>query len=117
VGADSSAGESLVEGSAEGQPGQGAVTRGRADAAMTWGDETQGRSEDFKATTLDPARVLDAESTAVIGLGATAPTVDPRGEASGLAELVNSTGDGAWRRRVAPHHRDAVKRFFGPKQE
>jgi len=84
---------------------------------MTWGDETAGRSEDFTPTLLDPARVFDAESTAVLGLGATAPTVDAQGEASGPANAQASTGDGAWRRRLAPHHREAVKQFFsGAKQ-
>jgi hypothetical protein len=91
------------------------VTRGRGDAAMTWGDEAEGRSEDFAAKSLDPARFLDAESTAVLGLGATSPTVDAQGESAGAAGVEASTGEGAWRRRLAPHHREAVKRFFsGP---
>jgi hypothetical protein len=58
--------------------------------------------------------VLAAESPAVIGLGAPAPTVAPPGEASGLAELVHPTGEGAWRRRVAPNPREGVKRCSGP---
>lgn len=79
---------------------------------MTWGDEAQGRSEEFEAKSLDPARFLDAESTAVLGLGAVAPTVDARGESGGTAPVEASTGEGAWRRRLAPHHREAVKQFF-----
>ena len=79
---------------------------------MTWGDETPGRSEDFAAKALDPARVLDAESTGVLGLGSTSPTVDAQGESSGSASVQGSSGEGAWRRRLAPHHRDAVRQFF-----
>ena len=85
---------------------------------MTWGDEFAGRSEDFAAKALEPAKVLDAENTGVLGLGATSPTVDAQGEASGAGGVQTSTGEGAWRRRLAPHHRDAVKQFFsGPKHE
>ena len=82
---------------------------------MTWGEEAAGRSEDFAAKALDPAKTLDAESTAVLGIGATSPTVDAQGESAGSASAAGSTGEGAWRRRLAPHHREAVKRFFsGP---
>ncbi|MEO6708521.1 MAG: hypothetical protein ABIP42_03035 [Planctomycetota bacterium] len=102
----------------DGGPGSGGVSRGRGDAPMTWGDETQGRSEDFSAKALEPARVLDAESTGVLGIGATAPTVDAQGESGGAATAGASTGEGAWRRRLAPHHREAVKQFFsGPKHD
>ncbi|HUR28535.1 MAG TPA: hypothetical protein VM509_10135 [Planctomycetota bacterium] len=85
---------------------------------MTWGDEAAGRSDDFAVKALEPAKTLDAEHTGVLGLGATSPSVDPRGEASGAANVQASAGEGVWRRRVAPHHREAVKQFFsGPKHE
>ena len=85
---------------------------------MTWGEEFKGRSEDFQAKALDPAKVLDSESTAVLGIGATSPTVDAQRESAGSMSAQASTGDGAWRRRLAPHHRDAVKHFFsGPKHD
>ncbi len=85
---------------------------------MSWGEEAAGRSEDFKAESLDPAKFLDAESTGVLGIGATSPTVNAQGEASGVATVQASSGEGAWKRRLAPHHREAVKQFFsGPKHQ
>jgi hypothetical protein len=99
-------------------PGRGGVSRGRGDAEMTWGEEAQGSSEDFAARALDPATMLDPESTAIVGLSANAPTVDAQGESAGGANVEGSGGQGVWRRRLAPHHRDAVQRFFsGPRRD
>jgi hypothetical protein len=85
---------------------------------MTWGEEARGREDEFAAKSLEPARYLDAESTATLGIGAGAPDVDAQGESAGAIDGQASSGEGVWRRRLAPHHRDAVKRFFsGPKRE
>jgi hypothetical protein len=96
------------------QPGRGGVTRGRGDAEMTWGEESQGQLDQFEAKVLDPAHSLDVENSAVLGVGAAAPTVEPVAEGAGNADVAVSTGKSAWRRRLAPHHRDAVKGFFTP---
>ena len=93
-------------------PGRGAVTRGRADAEMLWGDESPGRSEDFEARRLDAAEYLDMQSSGTLGVSATAPEAAPGDEAAGLVEVEASGGGSAWRRRVAPRHRGAVKAFF-----
>lgn len=98
----------------EGQPGSGGVTRGRGDAELTWGEEAQGRSDEFEAKALDPAHSLDAENSALVGVGAGAPTVEPTAEGAGSADVRGSAGKSAWRRRLAPHHRQAVKEFFAP---
>jgi hypothetical protein len=50
----------------------------------------------------------------VLGIGAGAPSVDPKAEAGGLAEIQTSVGSNAWRRRLAPRHREAVRGFFTP---
>jgi hypothetical protein len=86
---------------------------------MTWGKETAGDTERFEAKALPGAQYQDAEHSAVLGVGAAAPTVDPVAEAGGLSAVDASTGKSAWKRRLAPHHREAVKTFFtrdAPKQ-
>ena len=96
-----------------GAPGRGGVSRGRGDAALQFSGETPGRTDAFEAKELDPAEWLDPESTAIVGVGAAAPTVDPVAQGGGLVETRSSAGRAAWKRRVAPHHRDAVQSFFG----
>ena len=94
-------------------PGRGGVSRGRGYAALEFSGETPGRTDQFEARSLDPAEWLDPGSTAIVGVGATSPTVDPTAQAGGLVESEASAGRAAWKRRVAPHHRDAVQSFFG----
>lgn len=81
---------------------------------MTWGKEAQGDTDKFEAKALDPARFLDAEHSAVLGVGSGAPNVEPKAEGAGLAGVETSIGRSAWKRRLAPHHREAVKSFFSP---
>ena len=96
------------------EPGSGGVSRGRADAEMTWGEEVSGQTDKFEAKALAPAQNLDIEHSAVLGVGAGAPSVAPEAEGAGDAGVAGSTGKSAWRRRLAPHHREAVKSFFTP---
>jgi hypothetical protein len=99
------------------RPGRGGVSRGRADAELTWGDESPGRTDQFEPEQLPDARVLDTESTAIVGVGATRPDVEPVGQSGGAVDVSASTGRSAWKRRLAPHHRDAVQGFFGGDKE
>jgi hypothetical protein len=96
--------------------GSGGVSRGRGDAEMTWGAEAQGDTSRFEAKSLPDAQYRDADHSAVIGVGASAPTVEPVAEAGGDADVGLSTGRAAWKRRLAPHHREAVKTFFTPER-
>lgn len=95
-------------------PGQGGVSRGRGDAEMTWGEETPGETDPFESKTLPDARYADPEHTGIVGIGAAAPPVDPQAEAPGSGAIEASGGQSAWRRRLAPQHRDAVRTWFGP---
>ena len=79
---------------------------------MIWGEETPGGTERFEAKALEPARFLDPGSSAVLGLGAAAPEVAPQAGGAGLVETEASSGKAAWRRRLAPRHRAAVKQYF-----
>jgi hypothetical protein len=96
----------------DGMPGNGGISRGRADAELIWGEETAGRTDDFEAKTLTGAKYEDPEQSKVIGVGASAPDVEARGEGAGTAGVTASTGSAAWHRRLSPHHRRAVGSFF-----
>jgi hypothetical protein len=81
---------------------------------MVWGRESAGDTDRFEAQALPSAQYPDADHSAVLGVGAAAPTVDPTAEPSELSSVAVSAGKSAWKRRLAPHHRDAVKTFFTP---
>jgi len=89
------------------------VSRGPGEAALSFSGETPGRSDAFEARELPPAEFLDPESSVLLGVGATAPTVDPVGEQAGASAGGASAGRASWKRRIAPHHREAVQGFFG----
>ena len=94
-------------------PGRGGVSRGRGDAALDYSNETPGRSDQFEPEALPSAELLDLESTGILGVGAGAPTVEPTAGGAGSTEVQASAGRSAWKRRLAPHHREAVREFFG----
>ena len=79
---------------------------------MIWGDESEGRSDEFDAHKLDAAEYLDMQSSGTMGVSATAPEAEFADESAGLIEVEASGGGSAWRRRVAPRLRGAVKSFF-----
>ena len=93
-------------------PGRGGVDRGRGDAALTWGAETQGHAEAMEL--LPSARVLDPEALHLFGVGATAPEVLPEHGGAGRLEITTSSGQSSTRRRLSPRHRRAVRTFFSP---
>lgn len=93
------------------RPGRGGITRGRGDAFLALSGETEGDASALEAKKLPPGR---ASSTTWerLGVGRLAPDVDPvRAGNAGSAGDVGS-GEAAWRRRLAPRHRDVVRRFF-----
>lgn len=94
-------------------PGRGGVSRGRADAQLEYGDETRGGTDAFEPKQIPDAKYLDTDATAIVGVGATAPEVTPESGGAGLQDSKASTGKSAWKRRLAPHHREAVQGFFG----
>ena len=96
-----------------GIPGQGGVSRGRGDADLAFSGETKGRTNEFESKALPEASAFDPEATGLVGVGAAAPEAAPAGGSSGLVEGETSTGRSAWKRRLAPHHREAVRDLFG----
>lgn len=93
-------------------PGRGGVSRGRADARLDFSGETPESAERFEEHALPPGGRLDLERSVLLGVGGAEPTVEPTAEGSGLVETEASVGDASWKRRLAPRHREAVRRFF-----
>ena len=92
-------------------PGRGGITRGRGDAALTYSGDTPEADRDFAAQQLPSTAPLSLEwSTTAIGLAE--PQADPVESQSAGSAGEEGAGAAAWQRRLAPHHRDVVKRFF-----
>jgi len=98
----------------DGIPGRGGINRGRADAELTYGQETQ-PAELFKSQALPPGYVRSPDDWAPVVNMPGAPIVSP--EASGRAAArayAEDAGQAAFRRTLAPRHQSAVKKYFNP---
>jgi hypothetical protein len=94
-------------------PGKGGVNRGRADAAMTWTDGSSEKDAKFKEKVLPPAVVAGLNDSQMVGLSASAPTVDQRGMAAhGALNSAAKGGGSAYTQTILPRHKGAVKRYF-----
>jgi hypothetical protein len=94
-------------------PGRGGVTRGRGDAAMSWGDESDPAGVRFRETVLPPG-MLDEVRDEVEGITRVAPEVEvaepsPRSESGSRAP---TAGRETWDRTLRPRHRDVVRKYF-----
>ncbi len=108
------AGEGQGAGAAGDRPGRGGINRGRADAQLTYGQESL-PAERFKAQALPPGYVRSPDDWAPVVNMPGAPSVAP--EASGRAAArayAEDAGQAAWRRTLAPRHQSAVKKYFKP---
>jgi hypothetical protein len=98
--------------------GKGGVDRGRGDAAMTWTDGSSEKDAKFKEKVLPPAIVAGLNDSQMVGLSASAPTVDQGGIAAHGALNGAATGGGsAYTQTVLPRHKGAVKRYFERQQK
>lgn len=79
---------------------------------MTWGDEGSGDTSQLKTELLPDSEMLDFEHSEILGVGAANPELMNEHEGGGLQSVGPSSGKTAWRRRLSPHHRRAVKTFF-----
>lgn len=95
------------------KPGRGGVNRGRGDADMTWGDESDDAGAKFKEVALPPGFLDDSENETV-GTTLTVPEVDPAAAAPRGAQRSNSSASGSdtWSRPLRPRHRSIVRRYF-----
>lgn len=102
----------------DGQPGAGGLTRGRGDADMTWGDETDAKKMKFKEVLLPPG-FLDKPKDEIAGIQFVAPNDDAPATAAkrALQSGKKSLGDATWERRLSPKHRNVVKQYFGNEKQ
>lgn len=92
-------------------PGKGGLGRGRADAAMTWKDETDETGARFREQALPPSAIIGESS--LMGVSAAAPEKTETTTASaGVLSGTSEGGGSASVHRVLPRHRGAVKRYF-----
>jgi hypothetical protein len=96
-----------------GQPGRGGINRGRGDAAMSWGDESDEQGVKFKETVLPPGFQEDPQEE-VRGVSRGAPETAPAESAPRSAgrEIEAASGRETWDRRLRPRHREVVRQYF-----
>ena len=102
--------------STSGRPGRGGVSRGRADADMSYGDESDEQGAKFKEVILPPG-FSDKPKDEIAGIQLIAPTEEPAADAvKGTQNAANpSSGKATWNRRLSPKHRNVVRKFFDGK--
>jgi hypothetical protein len=95
-----------------GEPGTGGISRGRADADLTWGDESL-PFDRFKSVALPPGAVRTPDDWTPVAMlpGAPKEAAERSSTSSGL-QFAGTAGQAAWRRTLAPRHYSAVKRYF-----
>ena len=92
--------------------------RGGSSTGLLWGDASRDDLASFESRLLPGAAAPDLANSATFDLQVDAPEVAPDAEGAGLVDVEGSTGKAAWRRRLSPRHRDAVRAFFsGPEDE
>lgn len=97
----------------DGRPGKGGISRGRGDAEMKYGDESDDSQNKFKDVILPPSE-LGEPGEEIVDIQFTAPEVKPAASAAkGAARQVDTaTGSQTWQRKLSPKHRAVVKQYF-----
>lgn len=117
-GAECEGGQCAANGKNNGnRPGRGGVTRGRGDADLTWGDETDRQGAKFKETVL-PKGFLDQPKDDVVGIRKTAPDGKAADEAPRAPRraIDAASGETTWNRKLNPRHRHAVRGYFDSRE-
>lgn len=108
-------GEGLLDrqqdGARSNAPGRGGVDRGRGDADLDYLHDTDADTSGLSPAKLPPG-VAVPDEWQVAGVSRAVPFADPREAAPGSGDGVAGQGRATWHRRLAPRHRDAVRRFF-----
>lgn len=60
---------------------------------------------------------MDESNSEVRSQGEATPEVAPEASQAGAGRVDESAGSATWRRRIAPRHRRAVRRFFGDRTD
>ena len=93
----------------DGEPGRGGINRGRADAELTWGDESL-PFDKFKSVALPQGFERGPDDWAPVAILPGAPQESP--EASGPStgrQFAGTSGQAAWRRTLSPRHYSGQK--------
>lgn len=95
------------------RPGRGGVSRGRGDAEMTWGDESDEAGVKFKETVLPPG-LMDDPKDDVLGITQSAPEVAPAESITrdSARAIDPAAGRETWNRTLRPRHRGVVRQYF-----
>ena len=98
------------------KPGKGNITRGRGDAAISYGDESTKDDTKFKESILPPG-MLDKPRDESVGVSASVPEVKPADSAPRSRARKNnpSSGRETWSRELRPRHRKVVRKYFNDK--
>lgn len=98
------------------KPGRGGVTRGRGDASLNYGHETDEQGVKFKETVL-PKGFLDEPNNDVITTTLAPPKEEIAEDAPRTAARQSdpSTGKETWNRKISPRYRSVVKDYFDAK--
>jgi hypothetical protein len=94
-----------------GNPGRGGVNRGRADAEMSFGEESDEQGAQFRETVLPPGFMDDAQTS---GITLAQPDVNPADAAARSDALLVDPASGmeTWQRTVRPRHQSVVRQYF-----
>ena len=96
----------------DGRPGRGGIDRGRADAELTYGQETLPHDR-FKSQPLPPGAARSPDDWAPVVTLPGAPLESPTTSANAAArQYAAGVGQTAWRRSLAPRHQSAVRKYF-----
>jgi hypothetical protein len=96
----------------DGVPGSGGINRGRADAELTFGEETWPYDR-FKSVPLPPGAYRSPDDWSPVSVLPGAPNAAPElSVASAPVQYSDVAGQSAWRRTLAPRHYSAVKKYF-----
>lgn len=96
---------------AGGIPGAGGITRGPGHATLEFNENFDGDTSALVPTKLPPGRIVPKEWEVTQSRRAD-PEVAPVRHASTGGDAAGGAGEAAWRRRLAPRHRDVVREFF-----
>jgi hypothetical protein len=100
------------------RPGRGGVTRGRGDAELTWGDESDKQGTKFKEVVL-PRGSQDDPKDDIVAIQKSAPIEEPGSDAPRSARRSDeaAAGQTTWNRKLNPRHRNAVRKYFDTVKE
>ncbi|HEX9986567.1 MAG TPA: hypothetical protein VGF69_25140 [Thermoanaerobaculia bacterium] len=96
--------------------GKAGVSRGRGDAPMFFGDESD-VDGNFREITLPSADVASLQASDVVGISAFAPSPQATGRSTGGALSAGKDGGSAFTAVVLPRHRGTVERYFERKKK